>query len=186
MFKLLTAFRFLQIQSPDLRWYQWVYPTVLTLAFCVSFYWITGTWVRLSNPKVIGDINGLMSLLIAFYIAALAAIATFHGASLDSAMKGRTPVLIRKFGESRLEEKLTRRRFLAALFGYCAAMAILVYIVGAVAVHIESPCVAAIWVSEVLGVASGAAATFYIWMLASLWTVTMLGLHYFVERMHRD
>lgn len=179
---LLTPITFLRLQSPDLTLAQWTLPLVLATLITISYYALP---VR---PQLIGDggavqlINGLLSTLIGFYIAALAAIAAFPNISLDAPMKGRTPTLVFKKRGELHKETLTRRRFLVVLFGYAAFLAIFLFIIGNVST-ILAPSVEALRFAEVarfLWIAS------YAFVASSLMVSTLLGLHYLIDRMHRD
>jgi len=100
-------------------------------------------------------------------------------------MKGRAPTLtsVRKGNE--IKETLTRRRFLAIIFGYCATLAIILYVFGVLQVHLTVTQPAALWAQTVMSIAGHAAWGLYVWIISSLLVVTLLGLHYLVERMHR-
>ena len=184
--KVFTVFSFLRLRSPDIRWYQWVYPTLFFLLFYVVELFVNDvSFNSLDRPKLIADINDLIGFLVGFYIAALAAITSFKNESLDKEMGGRTPKLVHVRQGRSIEEKLTRRRFLAVLFGYCAGLSIFLYIFGMVSLHFElsklmdtdlTSTITIVW--KICGVA-------YIWALSSLLVVTLLGLHYLIERMHR-
>ena len=183
--KVFTVFSFLRLRSPDIFWYQWIYPTVL---FAVAFggYKLWGDqFLRFETDKLISDINALVGILVGFYIAALAAVSSFSNKNLDQIMKGRAPTIttVRKGNE--IKETLTRRRFLAILFGYCATLAIVLYVFGVLQVHLTVTQPAAPWVQAVVDFAGQLAWGLYVWIISSLLVVTLLGLHYLVERMHR-
>lgn len=183
--KVFTVLSFLRLRSPDIFWYQWIYPTVV---FAVAFggYQFWGDqFLSFDMDKLIGDVNALMGILVGFYIAALAAVSSFSNENLDQIMKGRAPTLstIRKGNE--IKETLTRRRFLATIFGYCATLAIILYIFGVLQVHLTVTQPTALWAQTAMGVAGQAAWGLYVWIISSLLVVTLLGLHYLVERMHR-
>ncbi len=126
--------------------------------------------------------NSLLSTLIGFYIAALAAVAAFPNKTLDEPMKGRAPTITSHRQDTTFDEKLTRRRFLVILFGYCAFVSIMLFGFGVVSIMVAPSFMKV-----------GATATLkFIWlavyllMAASLFVTTMLGLHYLIDRMHRD
>jgi hypothetical protein len=184
--KLFTALSFLKVRSSDLFWFQWIYPTL----FCViiqTFFWLLPSKPQIfGNAGIVNSINGLLNALIGFYLAALAAIASFPNNTLDQLMKGRTPEIYIRRGGSKNLEKLTRRRFLCILFGYCTFVSILIYFIG-VTSSLLLPSLSSItffiswktffkfsWLS------------IYFFLVSSLLITTLLGLHYLVDRMHRD
>ena len=183
--KIFTVFSFLRLRSPDIFWYQWIYPTIL---FAVAFggYKLWGEqFLHFDVDKLISEINALVGILVGFYIAALAAVSSFSNKNLDQIMKGRAPTIttVRKGNE--IKETLTRRRFLAILFGYCATLAIVLYVFGVLQVHLTMAQPSIPWVQTVIDFAGQAAWGLYVWIISSLLVVTLLGLHYLVERMHR-
>lgn len=183
--KVFTVFSFLRLRSPDIYWYQWVYPTVVFILIFGGFLLWGDQYLAFDKEELIGDVNALMGILVGFYIAALAAVSSFSNENLDQVMKGRAPTItmVRKGDE--IKETLTRRRFLAILFGYCATLAIILYIFGVLQVHLTVSSPTAPWAQAILSFAGHAAWGLYVWIISSLFIVTLLGLHYLVERMHR-
>ena len=183
--KVFTVFSFLRLRSPDIFWYQWIYPTIVFVVAFGGFQFWGDQFLSFDMDKLIGDVNALMGILVGFYIAALAAVSSFSNENLDQVMKGRAPTLstVRKGNE--IKEKLTRRRFLAIIFGHCATLAIILYIFGVLQVHLTVTQPTALWAQTAMSVAGQAAWGLYVWIISSLLVVTLLGLHYLVERMHR-
>ena len=183
--KVFTVLSFLRLRSPDIFWYQWIYPTVFFAVVFGGFQLWGDEFLAFDKDKLIGDVNALMGILVGFYIAALAAVSSFSNENLDQVMKGRAPTLttVRKGDE--IKETLTRRRFLAIIFGYCATLAIILYVFGVLQVHLTVTQPAALWAQTVMSIAGQAAWGLYVWIISSLLVVTLLGLHYLVERMHR-
>lgn len=183
--KIFTVFSFLRLRSADIFWYQWIYPTIIFALFFGSFWFFGYQFISFNENKLISDVNVLMGILVGFYIAALAAVSSFSNENLDHVMKGRAPTLTTVRGGEEIEEKLTRRRFLAILFGYCAILAIILYVFGVFQVHLTMTQPVAPWAEEALSAVKQAAWGLYVWIISSLLVVTLLGLHYLVERMHR-
>jgi hypothetical protein len=184
--KILTLFSFLRLKSPDIYWYQWIYPT-LTLLIGYGFYWVIGSKVlEVQQHGLISDVNDLMGILVGFYIAALAAISSFTNESLDQSMKGRAPTLSHFRQQQTIVEQLTRRRFLSILFGYCASVSIVLYVFGVLQAHVSvSPDISG-WLLVANNSANLVGWSIYLWFLSSLLVVTLLGLHYLIDRMHRS
>lgn len=181
-FKLLTPLSFLRLRSPDLLPYQWTIPLVLTALTLLGFYLLPVKPQLFPEKGLVNVVNGLLNTLIGFYIAALAAVATFNNPVLDQAMKGRAPILVIHRQGERIEEQVTRRRFLVTLFGYCAFLAIMLFMFGVVSQVVAPsltkvawmPVIRFVWLAIYFGLAS------------SLFVVTLLGLHYLIDRMHRE
>lgn len=183
--KVFTVFSFLRLRSVDIFWYQWIYPTIFfAVAFGGFLFW-GHQFVSFDQAKLIGDVNALMGILVGFYIAALAAVSSFANENLDQVMRGRAPTLISVRKGNEIKETLTRRRFLAIIFGYCATLAIILYVFGVLQVHLTVTQPAALWAQTAMSVVGQIAWAIYVWIISSLLVVTLLGLHYLVERMHR-
>ena len=183
--KILTVFSFLRLRSPDIFWYQWIYPTIVFAIAFGGFQLLGDHFLAFDKDKLIADVNALMGILVGFYIAALAAVSSFSNENLDQVMKGRPPTLITVRKGNEIKETLTRRRFLAILFGYCATLAIILYVFGVLQLHLTVTQLSASWTLTALNFAEQVVWGFYVWILSSLLVVTLLGLHYLVERMHR-
>ena len=179
--KVFTAFSFLKLRSPDVFSYQWTYPTIILFLFLLVYCGIN-LWnselLSFDKESLVADINSLMGKLAGFYIAALAAVSSFRHESLDQKMKGRTPTL---YGQG-----LTRRRFLSILFGYCATVALFLYIAGMLQVHLRVAQPDDVWVQSVLHFCNLAMLALYFWCISSLLVVTLLCLHYLIDRIHRE
>ena len=91
--KVFTVFSFLRLRSPDIFWYQWIYPTVVFVVASGGFHLWGDQFLAFDKEKLIGDVNALMGILVGFYIAALAAVSSFSNENLDQVMKGRSPTL---------------------------------------------------------------------------------------------
>lgn len=180
--KLLTPLSFLRLRSPDLRFYQWYAPAFLTIGSLFGFYLLPSTPHLLTDKGLVNTINGLLTTLIGFYIAALAAIATFNNESLDEVMKGRPPIISVNRKGTTSEEVLTRRRFLVVLFGYCSFLSIMLFVFGVMTLLVAPSVGQSYWSTPLR----------FIWLIvyfamaSSLFIVTLLGLHYLIDRMHRE
>ena len=183
--KVFTVFSFLRLRSADIFWYQWIYPSIFFAVTFGGFLFWGHQFVSFDQSNLIGDVNALMGILVGFYIAALAAVSSFANENLDQIMRGRAPTLtsVRKGNE--IKETLTRRRFLAIIFGYCATLAIILYVFGVLQVHLTVTQPAALWAQTIMSVVGYIAWAIYLWIISSLLVVTLPGLHYLVERMHR-
>ncbi len=183
--KVFTVLSFLRLRSPDIFWYQWIYPTIVFLVVFGGFQIWGDSFLTFDKDKLIGDVNALMGILVGFYIAALAAVSSFSNENLDQVMKGRAPTIVSMRKKNEIKETLTRRRFLAVIFGYCATLAIVLYVFGVLQVHLTVTQPTATWAVIAACLAQKAVWGLYVWMISSLLVVTLLGLHYLVERMHR-
>lgn len=126
---------------------------------------------------------GFVQNLPGFYLAALAAVATFSRADLDQLMPGTPPrVSILYHGKPRTVE-LTRRRFLCLMFAYLTTISIvltLALIVGLPMVDM----VRGLLPASVLPYVRASASSCIVFLTAQMVTITLWGLYYLGERMH--
>lgn len=188
MNNLLLAFTplsFLRIKSDDIFVYQWLAPIILTLCSLTAYWFLPCPPTLRGDEGLISNVSSLLSTLIGFYIAALAAVASFENKNLDNTMKGTPPILIKRKKDDSIEtEKLTRRRFLCSLFGYCSFISIFLFFWGMLG-RTLSPSLQDIEPLLFFSLK-------FSWLLifsffsSSLLMTTLLGLHYLVDRMHRE
>lgn len=179
--KLLTAFSFFRLHSSDLRYFQYIFPSIAASIILLGYHLVSETLLIIKLDTFVSSATTLMGVLIGFYIAALAAVTSFPSESLNNIMSGDAP----KIKERRDGQyvALTRRRFLAILLGYCAFLSIFIFLLGSISAAVDlSSNIPVITKTFVMG----AWWFIYTWFLSSLLTVTMLCLHYLIERMHRD
>lgn len=178
--QLFTAFSFFRLKGADLRFFQYVYPTLLAAGILGAYHLLAGGLMTFQLASIVSSATTLMGVLIGFYIAALAAVTSFPNESLNSVMAGNAPQIRER--SSAQKQPVTRRRFLSILLGYCAFLSIFIYAVGSLyssvqfAPHVDigfSTFLMELWW------------IFYAWISSSLLVVTMLCLHYLIDRMHR-
>ena len=110
-----------------------------------------------------------MGILIGFYIAALAAVSSFRNDTLDRELSGRPVKLVNARQGKKKEEILTRRRFLAVLFGYCAVLSICLYIAGSVETHFAIGEKAEPWLRQALTAGREVFLILYTWRCQVYW-----------------
>jgi len=183
--KIFTVFSFLRMKGADIVWYQWYYPTILFSIIYLGWELWVKNFTKIDSENIVADVNILIGILIGFYIAALAAISSFANENLDQIMKGRPTTLTSKRQGKKVEEELTRRRFLSILFGYCSFISMSLYAIGIIRRHIS-------WRFSIpeeylcaVTLLDGVVKMFYLWLISSLFVATLLGLHYLIERIHR-
>lgn len=131
---------------------------------------------------ILQQANGLIPVLAGFFVASLAAVATFSRPSLDDIMGGIAPSL--RSAEQRKPERLTRRRFLCILFGYLAGSSIVVYLFGSCGM-VVAPLFKNVPSSERL-IARVIFSGIYLAAFAHVLLTSFLGLYYLIERIHQD
>lgn len=183
---LLRPFSYLAIDHPLKARVDWIYPSMLAI-----FTVIVVGLLRHFGPVPIFSEIGLTAKLLAFvqtlpgfYLAALAAIATFNKIDIDLTMPKPTPSLDMVIGGKSVQILLTRRRFLCAMFAFLTAESILLIIFGISAISFSttlkmlSPPPAHEWLSLIFM----AGYSFVFWQMI---VSSFLGLFYLGERLHQ-
>lgn len=183
--QLLTPLQYLQIRHPTRmpQTVNWVVPLGASAVI------VLGAWLCDLDLDVFSD-NGLVArclgfvqTLPGFYIAALAAIVTFGGPSMDQLMKGDPATLWIHTNQGKETICLTRRRFLAAMFAYLTASSFVLTFGSIALLTLAKPILPLLSASLV---PVKAVVTFvFLAALAQLLSITFWGLYYLGDRIHR-
>jgi hypothetical protein len=184
--KIFTVLSFLRIRSPDMVWYQLIWPLFLAIVVLTFSYFLPKPPAVFGNGGIVEGAGNLLNMLIGFYIAALAAVASFPSDTLNHLMKGQTPTITFLKAGQRVCEKLTRRRFLCMLFGYCAFISMTIYAFGAISEVLLPSLKEYPYFLEWKSIIKKVWVALYIYLCCSLIVTTLLGMHYLIERMHRE
>jgi hypothetical protein len=169
--------------SGALPWMNWGLPA-LCAGGIVTATWAVAPGVNAFHAGGVFDrLLGFMQSLPGFYLAALAAVATFNRPGLDTLMPGSPPrVKILFHGREELVE-LTRRRFLCLIFSYLTALSFaltLALVLGLPLVAELRASVSHEVASSLRLIVSGGLAFF----VAQMLVITLWGLFYLGERVH--
>lgn len=184
MFRVLVSpLSYLRIRHESKWIADWVYPVVLAAASTFLIF-------KFGKEGAISGKDGLLdklliasSVLPGFYIAALAAIATFNRPDIDEFMPEPTPRISVEIGGLDNEIRLTRRRFLSHLFAFLCweSLALMITCVFAGLVGQEV-------VSKLVPLAAHlSTVAFAFVVLLVFWQMicaTCLGLYYLGDRLH--
>lgn len=184
-YELWRPFGYLQIEQSDKRSVDIYLPMVgciVTLLLIGVLRPQFNTW---GEGGLIAGLQGVVQGLPGFYIAALAAIATFgKQTTLDSVMPKPTPVIPTRFGDGLVAIELTRRRFLCLLFSHLTGISIVLSLAGPL-LRSSAP-VLRLHLSEmmtrILFYVVGAG---YLFLLFQMFFVTLLGLYYLSDKIHQ-
>ncbi|MDE1463289.1 hypothetical protein [Spartinivicinus poritis] len=176
IYQLTRPFSYLSIKHEDKWYYDWLTPLVLTiLTLAVSVFYIPIQSIT-GSEGLVSDITSFISNLPGFFIAALAAVATFNKHDIDQPMANPPKIEIFYHG-SYLMIDMTRRRFLCVLFSYLTAVSIFLILGAKIALKIEISEQFKIPLSWVgFGIFN-----FLLWQMV---LATILGLYYLGERLH--
>ena len=186
--KLLQPLKYLTIKHEEKKRYDFWYPLTISFVVVAIYWFIDKPFSILGKNGLVPQINGLLQILIGFYIASLAAIATFSNKNIDSVMDGTPPTVKEKFNRKYRDIPLIRRRFLCYLFGYLALSGFILFGVGLI-MTLFSPqleqYISMIPYSYALKIAKTTFVWGYTFALANIISTTLLGLYYLTIRIHQ-
>jgi hypothetical protein len=184
-YQLLRPFGYIVIHHPVKRIVDWYVPAVLlgiSLIAIMPFRDGMNVW---ASSGLIASAQGFVQGLPGFYIAALAAVATFGapGTSLDKVIPDPTPTLATRFAGTWVDMKLSRRKFLCFLFSYLTALSIVLSLYAYYAQSVAVP--ARRLLPNAVDALSLIALMIYVYFLFQLVVITLWGLYYLGDRMHQ-
>lgn len=187
----LKAFDFLKVKYPNngdnLRSLLYILPCILAIVFCSIFALIdhsSAAGVNIFNHKAFDNISTFVQILPGFYIGSLAAIASYNYPPMDNVMSLPAPFLKEQVEGGFRESKLSRRRYLTLLFGYLSAISILsavfIFIVRLI-YDVNIFAVPTMFYNIVYYVT----AFLFFFIFWQMIVVTLFGIYYLADRMHR-
>lgn len=176
-YQLLSPLSYLRIKHSDKWVYDWLIPLLFTLATGAIVYKFVPVQKVVGDGGLISELTSFVSNLPGFFIAALAAVATFDKHDIDQVMASVPPKIKIMHHGNPLVVDMTRRRFLCVLFSYLTAMSIFLVLISRIFLSFEVPedyFLVLSWSGFVLF-------TFVLWQIV---LATILGLFYLGERLH--
>lgn len=178
-------FGYLAIRHPHKWVVDWLYPALATLLTLLGLLLATELSSILSKGGIVTSLVAFIQSLPGFYIAALAAIATFGRADIDSVLPEPTPEVKVKFLGGENIVKLTRRRFLAMLFSFLTAESIVLIIFSIFTTELSSKLI----IFSVHGIYLGwwiglTLLAIFFFALYQLIAATFWGLYYLGFKLH--
>lgn len=174
---LLTPLKYLTITYRQKVWYDFVWP----IALGAGMTWLIVFWATPSpifgKDGYLASLQNLLTILGGFFIAALTLITTADIAILKEPVSGTNPPRLPNEATP-----LSRKRFLAYLFGYLATSSFLL-VAAALVANIVAPSLSQkVSAGARLYVKAIGVGLFNVW-LAHVFVSTMLGMYYFTERL---
>lgn len=187
--KLFSPLNYLRIKHDEKKWYDFRVPALGATISMAVYYFCHAHIPLVGDGGLIVQVNGLLQVLIGFYIAALAAVSTFSNSTIDEVMAGDPPTIVEKFRGTKLKVELTRRRFVCFLFGYLALVSFILFSVGLVSILLGK--MISLWIIEVgsievLWIVKTIFVWFYSLVLINVITTTLLGLYFLSVRFHQS
>lgn len=183
---LLRPLSYLSIEHQQKWRVDWLYPFILavistSLIFVMKRY---GTISLYADGGMIAKILGFIQGLPGFYIAALAAIATFNKTDIDKTMPAPAPKIDIVVQGRNVVIELTRRRFLCSMFAFLTAESLIIIVLAIFSQSIYTPMKSLVSEPWQIWISAAFMLTFFLlfWqmILASFW-----GLFYLGDRLHQ-
>jgi hypothetical protein len=183
---LLRPLSYLSIEHKQKWLVDWVYPLILaSLSTGVLFFLKKyGSIPLYADGAIVTKILGFVQGLPGFYIAALAAIATFNKTDIDKTMPAPAPRLDIIVQGKSVAIELTRRRFLCSMFAFLTAESLLLIVLAIFGQSIYLPMKTLlpeqihIWVS-------GAYMLSFMFIFWQMFIASFWGLFYLGDRLHQ-
>ncbi len=182
---LLRPFSFLTITHPTRKplIINWILPIILA-AIVTSIGFFTSEKIDVfGSSGLISRLLGFIQSLPGFYIAALAAIATFNNKDMLKPMPGTPPIGTVVYNGYPERIPMNRRRFLSSMFAYLTVLSIGLTLL-AVAFLTVAPSVKDVVSPEKCQVLKSAATYIYVVFVCQMVSVTLWGLYYLGDRLH--
>ncbi len=173
--RLVRPLRYLFIRHDIKIRFDLFWPAILTIATVMLLYFLPKPPLLMGDAGVLKSMRDLIALLAAFFVAALAAVATFARDTLDKPMEGTSPTLDGK--------ELTRRQFVSYLFGYLAFLAFALFFT----IIFAQILVPSLWVwfaPDTMWWIKGIFGTLFVFASWNMAITTLLGIYFLVERVH--
>jgi hypothetical protein len=186
---LLRPFAYLTIDH-RVKWrVDWLLPGLLSL-FCtvaIAAASVKGGAVVFGDSGLISKVLGFVQNLPGFYIAALAAIATFNRPDIDRHMPEPTPVMDIHLHGKTSTIKLTRRRFLCSMFAFLTAESILITLLAIAAIFVSGTAKSALLAHSAFSpqFAKYAFVFLFFIMFWQMVVASFWGLYYLGEKLHQ-
>jgi hypothetical protein len=181
---LFAPLKYLRAKNDHKFVWDWVLPAIVAVAATLCLFVLPRPVSILGEKGLVHWVNELLQVLIGFYIAALAAIASFDRPSLDQPIEGEGVTLKVLQEDGYKPKQLNRRAFLSLLFGYLSLLAIFLYVLG-LGVSLLSDNIRLIS-PQLLPYLRGVFVLAYGFFFTQMLSVTMVALFYLSDRIHRQ
>ena len=183
---LLRPLSYLSIEH-KLKWrVDWLYPLILALISTTLIVILKqfGSVAIYSENGLIARILGFVQGLPGFYIAALAAIATFNKLDIDKTMPAPAPKIDIVVQGQSIAIELTRRRFLCSMFAFLTAESLIIIVLAIFSQSFYLP-IKAIICNQAQIWASGLFMLIFFLLFWQMILASFWGLYYLGDRLHQ-
>ncbi|MCR5874755.1 hypothetical protein LRS10_11610 [Phenylobacterium sp. J426] len=182
MNRLLQPLAYWRIRHPAKWRYDLGLPAAVAVPLAALLLWGPLDLNLVGQNGLLDKINGLIGILSGFFIAALAAVATFDRPSMDDPMPGDPPKLRIVERGAAYDVAMSRRLFLSMLFGYLSLASFGIYFFGSV-LQLAAQADADIS-ARVMFFARPVLTASYLFVVSNIFVNTALGIYYLSYRLH--
>ncbi|MEM7329456.1 MAG: hypothetical protein AAF437_11995 [Pseudomonadota bacterium] len=153
-----------------------VLPAVGAGAFCVLYVALDQSISLIGEDGLFRHILSLAQILVPFFIAALAAVASMNGTWLDQNLRGSRPTTLNG-------RQIKRRELVIRMFGYLAYITLLTYLI-IVSLIVIGPLLAEAVPFETLVWFKVAILFLVVSVFANIIITTFMSLYFLTDRLH--
>lgn len=183
---LLRSMNYIRV-SHDYWWqFNLIIPFVFSIVTLLLIFFLANGENYFGSGGLLSSFSQILAILAPFYIASLAAVATFGSqSSFDSKFKMVNPPTIQRLVKGSWKTcDVSLRQFLCMLFGYCSVAAIFLFFVTIFVPFFHKGIVQLNWCPRVPW--EWPFLFVFLFLLYHLVVATLLGLYYLADKMHRD
>lgn len=182
----LRTLNYIRIEHGYRKQFHFVIPSVLSALILLPIF------IFASDPNIFGQggllagFSQLLAILAPFFIASLAAVATFAAnETFDKKFKMAEPVQLNVLEKGKFKTRdISLRQFLSLLFGYCGVISLTLFLITLVGPIISSGLADFFgWWASCLGKIFF---ILFVFIFCHMITATLLGLYYLSDKMHRN
>lgn len=183
LYQIFRPMAYLKIKHPSKWKFDWLLPSLLSIAMMLVLMAFKSDVNVYGTDGLISRLTHFIGILPGFFIAALAAIATFNRKDVDLHMPEPTPKIDIVISGEPNTILLTRRRFLCMLFSFLTAQSIFLAVIGIFSISLAVP------VSDFFGESSETLGiiflSLYVFVFSQMLVSTFHGLYYLGDRLHQ-
>lgn len=191
-YQLTRPFAFLRVREASLDTYRWIIPLSVSFISGVGYVALPVRIDLFGDGSASDYLIMFFAALPGFYIAALAAVATFQGRDLDRELNDGSITIPMIIGGERDYVSLTLRTFLSHLFAYLTAICFIGFF-AAVLASVLAPNILVIAEeaglkldSPLMRMAPALYTAALAFIAASIAACTAHGLYFLAERVHQE
>jgi len=193
--QLLVPFNYLRIRAGGSRFGSkflddWGFPVALTAGTIGCCVLLRIPLEVSGHASATASLSNLLALLIAFYMAALAAVATFGRQDIDQPLRGGGAVLLVLNHKTMKREPkdLSYRQFICFLFGYLSALALVLFLAlmgfNMVWPKVEALASGFVWWQDIVPGVEPALFVAFVFGFWQMLIISFLGIYFLTDRVH--